>query len=297
MNQTLFPLLLLSVLSGPPAVAQQSPATVVIANCPVSISEEIHVPARETGLLSQVMIRENDVVQLNQAIAQIDDEQARLDKYAAELQRDAAMEKANDDSEIKLAQASQQLADTELMQARNINIDSPGAVPSSEVHRLRLAQHRAMLQVENSRINQRVARMEAKVNEAAVKSAESAINRRQIHSGVAGLVKELFRHTGEWVDAGEPIAHIVRMDKLRVEGLLSAKQYRPSDVVDQPVIIEVELDNGRRERFNGKVSMVKPDLKSKSEYVVRAEVENRQESGHWLLRPGFVAYMVIRLRE
>ncbi|MCR9120243.1 MAG: hypothetical protein NXI22_25180, partial [bacterium] len=88
-----------------------------------------------------------------------------------------------------------------------------------------------------------------------------------------------------------------RMDKLRVEGLLSAKQYRPSDVVDQPVIIEVELDNGRRERFNGKVSMVKPDLKSKSEYVVRAEVENRQESGHWLLRPGFVAYMVIRLRE
>lgn len=291
-------LILLSVISGPPSSAANpsQATTAVLANCPVSICEEVQIPARETGQLVQVFIKENEVVAANQAVAQIDDEQARLDKTAAELQRAAAMEKANDNSEIQLAQANYQLAEAELAQAQDVNVDSPGAVPLSEVRRLSLARHRASLQIENSRMNQRVAKMEAKVNDAAVQSATSAISRRKITSNVSGLVKELYRHAGEWVNAGDPVAHVIRMDKLRVEGLLSARQYRVADVVDKPVLIEVEMENGRRERFAGKVVMVKPDLKSKSEYVVRAEVQNRQEGGHWMLRPGFVAYMVIKLR-
>ena len=49
-------------------------------------------------------------------------------------------------------------------------------------------------------------------------------------------------------------------------------------------------------RLDGKIVFVSPLVQPGGEYLVWAEVENKQENGHWLLRPGLTATMTIQLK-
>src|SRR4029079_5575574 len=122
-----------------------------------------------------------------QLLAQIDDQQPKLDKLAAELQRNAAMAKAEDDIEARYAEAAFAVATAELERALAIERRSPGGVTQQEIQKLQLAKRRDQLQIERSKLEMRVAKMNADVHQASVKSAENAVGRRQIVSPLAGL--------------------------------------------------------------------------------------------------------------
>jgi multidrug efflux pump subunit AcrA (membrane-fusion protein) len=109
------------------------------------------------------------------------------------------------------------------------------------------------------------------------------------------MVVELKPHEGEWVQAGDTIVRLLRLDLLRVEGLLDAKSYRPSDIQDQPVEVVVTLPHGKKESFSGKIVFVKPIIEGRK-FSVRAEVQNRRQDGFWILCPGQIADMTIQLK-
>jgi hypothetical protein len=66
-------------------------------------------------------------------------------------------------------------------------------------------------------------------------------------------------------------------------------------VLEQPVVVEVRLSRGRVEQFQGKIEYVSQIVDVGGNYTVWAEVENRMDKGHWLLRPGLKADMEIRV--
>jgi hypothetical protein len=74
---------------GPAAAAAGREAQV--QHCLVSLIEDVQVPALEAGALTSVAVVEGQYVSPGQLLAQLDDRQPRLDKLAAELQRDAAL--------------------------------------------------------------------------------------------------------------------------------------------------------------------------------------------------------------
>jgi multidrug efflux pump subunit AcrA (membrane-fusion protein) len=92
------------------------------------------------------------------------------------------------------------------------------------------------------------------------------------------------------------VLQVVRIDRLRVEGFLSAGEYAPESVAGRPVTVEVSLAGGRIARFTGQVVFVSPIVQAGNKYRVRAEVANRSESGHPILRPGMTATMNVQLR-
>ncbi len=53
---------------------------------------------------------------------------------------------------------------------------------------------------------------------------------------------------------------------------------------------------GQTVRLPGKVVFVSPLVQAGDRYRVRAEVENRQQNEHWLLRPGMSASMTIHVQ-
>jgi multidrug efflux pump subunit AcrA (membrane-fusion protein) len=292
------------VLAVPPQLAgpakslpeQPTPARAVdLTHCLVSLIEDVQVPAREAGALMSVAVTEGQYVTAGQLLAQINDQQPRLDKLAAELERDAALAKAQDDIEVRYSEAAFAVACAELERAMAIERKSPGGVTQQEIQKLLLAKHRDELQIERSKLEMRVAKMNADVHQAAVKSTEDAIVRRQIVSPLAGLVVTLFHEKGEWVAAGEPVLQVIRIDRLRVEGFLNATEIGPEEVADRPVTVEVQLAGGRTARLNGKVVFISPLVQAGDKYRVRAEVENRTEHGHPLLRPGMTATMSIQV--
>jgi multidrug efflux pump subunit AcrA (membrane-fusion protein) len=275
--------------------AAAAPREAVITHCLVSLIEDVQVPAREAGALVNVGVVEGQYVTQGQLLAQIDDEQPRLDKLAAELERDAARAKAQDDIEVRYAQAALAVADAELERALAIDRKSPGGVTQQEIQKLKLAKHRDELQIERSKLDMRVAKMNADVHQAAVRSSENAVGRRQIVSPLAGVVVTLFHEKGEWVAAGEPVVQVVRIDKLRVEGFLDASEVGPDEVIGRAVAVDVPMAGGRATRFSGQIVFVSPLVQAGDKYRVRAEVENRTENGSPVLRPGMTATMSIAL--
>jgi multidrug efflux pump subunit AcrA (membrane-fusion protein) len=240
-------------------------------------------------------VAEGEFVGQGQLLATIDDRQPKLDKMAAELEREAALVKASDDIEVRFSQAAFAVAGADLDRALAIDRQTPGGVTQQEIQKLRLAKHRDELQIERSKLEMRIARMNADVHQAGVKSSDDAVARRQIVSPIDGLVVTLFHERGEWVNAGESVLQVVRIDRLRVEGFIIATEYRPDELANRPVIVDVQLAGERRERFAGQVVFISPLVQAGNKYRVRAEVENRTENGHPLLRPGMTAAMTIQL--
>ncbi|HMC12689.1 MAG TPA: biotin/lipoyl-binding protein, partial [Pirellulaceae bacterium] len=132
-------------VAGPSKSPQPTPAQardVQLTHCLVSLIEDVQVPAREAGALTSVGVVEGQYVTPGQLLAQINDQQPRLDKLAAELERDAALTKAQDDIEVRYAAAAFAVADAELERAMAIERKSPGGMSQQEIQKLRLAKHR-----------------------------------------------------------------------------------------------------------------------------------------------------------
>lgn len=276
-------------------ILSAQPREVQLTHCLVSLVEDVQVPAREAGALMSVNVVEGQHVTLGQLLAQIDDQQPRLDKQAAELERDAALAKAQDDIEVRYSEAAYAVAGAELERALAIQAKSPGGVTQQEIQKLQLAKQRDQLQIERSRLEMKVAKMNADVHQAAVKSSDNAVARRQIVSPLAGVVTTIFHEQGEWVAAGEPVLQVIRIDRLRVEGFLNATEVGPEEVAGRPVTVDVQTAGGRTARFTGRVVFISPLVQAGDKYRVRAEVENRTEAGTPVLRPGMTATMTISL--
>jgi multidrug efflux pump subunit AcrA (membrane-fusion protein) len=298
--------LIILLIAAPPfvsPVARTNPQplqpqgnTVTISPALVSLIEDIEVPALEAGALTSVDVVEGAFVAQGQPLARVDDRQPKLDKLAAELQRDAGLAKAEDDVEVRFSEAAFAVATAELERALSIDRKSPGGVTQQEIQKLQLAKHRDELQIERSKLEMRIAKMNADVHQAAVASAEDAVQRRIIASPIDGVVVTLFHERGEWVAAGQPVAQVVRIDKLRVEGFVSATDVAPIDLAGRPVAVEVQLAQRGTARFTGQVVFISPQVQAGNKYRVRAEVANRIENGQPVLRPGMTAAMTIQLQ-
>jgi multidrug resistance efflux pump len=168
-------------------------------------------------------------------------------------------------------------------------------VTDVERDRLRLEWEKSGLQIEQAQLERQLADLAAKVKEAEVETAEIEIRRRLVKSPIDGEVVDVQANQGEWLQVGAPLAHVVRTDKLRVEGYVDAARWDPERIRGRPVTVEVTLADARRETFEGRISFVSPLVESGGDYRVFAEVANRKSPGseEWLLRAGQTATMVI----
>lgn len=268
-----------------------------LENCLISVRDEVQVPAREPGVLISLPAEPGMPIEKGDLLGKVDDSERQMEKRLALIQHNAAKEKAENDINVRYASAASKVAESEYQQAVDANKRVKGAFPEAEVRRLHLAWNRAYLQIEQSQVEQRMARFEAEAKVAEVDAAEANIHRRHIISPVDGEVAELLKHEGEWVDPGDPVLRVVRFDTLRVEGFLNARELDPHEVARRPVTIEVELARGRRVQFSGHISYIDSMVQAGGEYRVWAEVTNRREGEQWLLRPGLSATMTIHVDQ
>ena len=278
------------------SAAEDSPGTdPVLQRCLVSLVEEAKVPAREAGVLVELLIREGDVVKKGDVIAKIDDNQPQMERRKAKAEHEQAVAKAESDVDVRYSIAAELVAEAEHKKALESHAKVPGSVTEVERDRLKLSEKKGELQIEQAQLERRLSALAAQSKEVEVLAAENAIDRRLIKSPLDGVVVQMFPHQGEWMQPGDPLARVVRADKLRVEGYVDAARLGPEEVSGRPVTVEVTLAGGRRESFTGRIVFTSPLVESGGDYRVFAEVENRQAPGsqQWLLRPGQTATMTI----
>ncbi len=292
-------IVLSGVLAGTAARSPAQPAptgaSVTVPRCLVSLLQESQVPAQEAGVLVEVGVREGEQVSAGKVLGQIDAAQAEIAQQVAGLQLSVAQERVVNDINLRYSRAAADVAKAELEKALMSNRSILRTVPEVEVDRLRLVWRKSTLQIEQAQHDRKVFGLEAQVRQAELDAAKAQVARRQIRSPLDGVVVKIHRHAGEWFKPGDPAFHVVRMDKLRIEGFVNRLQFRPSQIEDRRVSVEVQLALGRRERFSGEIVFVNPLVQAGENYRVWAEVVNRQQDGRWVLRPGQLAQMTIDL--
>lgn len=260
-----------------------------IASSILTVSEEVEVPAPEAGVLRELAIREGATLSEGDRIGEVDSREQRLTAAAIEQDLAAARREAESDVRVRLAAKENKVAEAELGRATSVNEDIPNTVSAKEVDRLRLAFERTELEMEHAAFERELLAAKVGRTEADLNLARHRIERMQITTPIAGTVAELHRHAGEWVDAGEPIARVVRVDRLRVEGYVGVVEAL-TGLVSRPVQVTARLPGGGVIEATGRVVFVSPEVEP-VEAKVRfwAEVDNQDMR----LRPGLTASVVI----
>jgi macrolide-specific efflux system membrane fusion protein len=267
----------------------------VLERCLVSVIDEAKVPAREAGVLVELRVREGDTISREDVIAKIDDNQPQMEKRKAVAEHQQAKSKSESDVDIRYAEKAEAVAKKAHQKAESAHARSEGSVTEVERDRLKLEWEKTGLQIEQARLERELAKLAATSKQVEVDAADNGIERRLIKSPLDGIVVQVFPHQGEWMQPGDPLARVVRTDKLKVEGYVDAAKWDPEQIRDRPVTVEVVLAGDRRETFTGRMVFVSPLDESGGDYKVVAEVENRQAepSKQWLLRPGKTATMTV----
>ena len=267
----------------------------VLSRCLISLVEEARVPAREAGVLVELSIKEGDTLARGDTIGRIDDSQPQFEKRKAQAEHDQAKARAESDVDVRYSVAAEQVAEAEVEKAVASNRRIPGSVTDVELARLRLNQKKSELQIEQAQLERRLSALDAHSKEVEVEAADNRIERRRIASPIDGMVVQVYPHLGEWMQPGDPLARVVRTDKLRVEGYVDSAKFEPEQVHDRPVTVTVNFAGDREESFKGRIVFVSPLVEPGGDYRVWAEVENRQLQGsnQWLLRAGQQATMTI----
>ena len=282
-----------------PAAEESAAAEPVLSRCLISLVEEARVPAREAGVLVELSIKEGDTLTRGDTIARIDDSQPQFERRKAQAEHDQARAKSESDVDVRYSIAAEQVAEAELEKAVASNRKVPGSVTEVELARLQLNQKKSELQIEQAQLERRLSALDAHSKEVEVEAADNRIERRRIASPIDGMVVQVYPHLGEWMQPGDPLARVVRTDKLRVEGYVDSARFEPEQVHDRPVTVTVGFAGEREEAFKGRIVFVSPLVEPGGDYRVWAEVENRQPPGsnQWLLRAGQQATMTIHSQQ
>jgi macrolide-specific efflux system membrane fusion protein len=156
------------------------------------------------------------------------------------------------------------------------------SISQSELDDLRLRIEKAELDVEQSVHDFETAKHLARVAANQLQLAERNVQRRRITAPVEGVVVKVYQHPGEWVEPGDALLRMVRINPLRAEGFLIAKSI-PRDLTNQPVRLLIDMPGVGETAFPGKLVFVSPEIDPFNGQVrVFAEIANPDLR----LRPG-----------
>lgn len=274
------------------------PADPVLSPCYIKLKNEnlVRIPAQEAGVLIEMPVREGSMVKAGQLLARVDDRDAKAQLRITENALKTATKRAEDDIEIRYAEAAADVAKANLLQDLEANQNHTGAVPEIEIRQKRLELQRAVLQGEKAAKDQVLAGLEADTKEAERDAAKEALLRRIVEAPFDGEVIETSRHESEWVNPGDLILKLARFDTLYVEGTVYANEYDRSELQGREVTVTVKRARGRELKVTGKVVHVVPEVRSDRSYIVRAEIQNKREGESWAIQPGLEAKMKIHLK-
>jgi multidrug efflux pump subunit AcrA (membrane-fusion protein) len=255
----------------------------------IRLLEDVDVPARAPGVLVNIAVTEGQHVKRGDLLGQIEDAEQRLEAEMKNLDREIARKQAENQVHLDFAVKESAIAEEQLTRAQNSREALKKSVSLKEIEDLKLALERATTDVKRSRYELEIAALTHEVKKAEVEYAERQLERRRIQSPIDGLVTTVDREPGEWVQPGDRVFRIVRLDLLRAEGFVDA-QAALDGVLGAAVTVTVQTAADKSEMFRGKIVFVDPEVEPATSQVrVRAVIANEGLR----LRPGMRANMTI----
>lgn len=255
------------------------------------------------------------------AKAKVTETQEMIEKSLTEQK--IAEQTSNSDVAVRLAEKSLDTAQADMNRALAARAQFAGSVSDAELSRLTYLRDRSQLDIESAKETKAIATLQIGVEQSAVATAEAILqrlkfeesqastnqavekieyerlrlqlelaetqlHRRKIVAPFTGMVVEQYHHRGEWLEPGEPIFRIVRLDRLVVEGYANSDQIHHS--MRGSKVKVVPISGKPAINIEGTLTFVSPEIDPVNQQVqIRAIVDN--SDGH--LRSGQAVGMKI----
>jgi len=270
--------------------------TVFVPHALVTAIDDIKVPARDAGSITKLLVKGGELVNAEFVLGEVDNRDTLAKQRIAQGEYDAALAQFNSKAEIEAAKKGYEVANAEWEQAKEIRAKTPGAISLQEYRRAEFQAQRAWAQIQVAETDNLVAGLTAKMKKAQLEATDIELSKKKIDAPIQGQVVEVYKHMGEWVQPGDPVLRLVRLDKVRVEGFVYAAEAGRNDVEGRPVSVTVYLPGEKTETVPGRIDFVSPIIEGSGrnrQYRIWAEVENRFVDGHFVIQPGASAEMTI----
>lgn len=266
--------------------AGNEPSSVIeIREAQLTLIEHADVSAREGGVLHQILVLEGATVAAETPIAILDDQDAKLMRQRAETEFEMARTLAGNNLRVRFAKKTLEVAKAELKRSLESVEKFPKSVSGTELDRLKLLADKAELDVDQSEFEMAQAKLTAQLKKHDLDRATLVWERRTIKAPFTGVIVQMKRQKGEWVDAATPVARLIRLNRLRAEGFVSSA-VAPAKLVGRSATFLVEGT-----QHKGTLTFVHPEIDPVNQQVrVWAEIDNADLT----LRPGQTGILTIK---
>ncbi|TVS11921.1 MAG: efflux RND transporter periplasmic adaptor subunit [Planctomycetaceae bacterium] len=262
-----FLLVLISAADGPGGTAPE----VIEVSVLVNLLDQAVVPAREAGTLVEIPVREGVRVREGDVLARIDDTEAQLLLQRAQGELEVAAKNAANDTAVWTAETTRKITHEIFQRTHEGAQRFKGSISQSDLDRLRLDAETAEWALRQARHDLEIASLTKQLKQNEVDFAVQRVERRQITAPLSGMVVEISRRRGEWVQSGQEVVRIVRLDRLQAEGFFDVRQAR--GLVGRRVTLHT--DDDANQRYSGQIVFVSPEVDPINRQVrVLAEIEN-----------------------
>lgn len=140
------------------------------------------------------------------------------------------------------------------------------ATAQAMLERLKLEQSQAGTDYESEKLEYNRLKLQLEL-------AETQLARRKIIAPFDGMVVEQLHHRGEWLEPGQPLFRVVRLDRLIVEGYANAAQVHHS--LRGAKVRVVDASGNLKNAVTGTLLFVSPEIDPVTQQVqVRAIIDN-----------------------
>ncbi len=252
----------------------------------VKLIDELDVPAPEAGTIIETPLREGAVVAAGDLLVRMDDAEARYVQEKARLDFAISQQRAASEIELRSAERNLVTAAAELKRAEEFRLRIQNGVTETELERLRLAHDQAQLAVDRTKQERELLSLATQQKKAEAEFAAERLERRRIKAIFPGVVVQVHKQRGSWVEPGERILRLIRLDRLRVEAQVDAAAARAA-LQGRPATFVRE---GDKTAFVGRVTFVSPEIDPFTKKIrILAEIDNPQAA----LQPGFRGVLTI----
>lgn len=264
-----------------------------ILNALLTVVESAEVSAARGGTLEKLLVREGELVKSGELVARLKSQHAQLAVEEARLELKMAEQTAENDVDIRYAHKTLEQAENEFERSVSVNEALPGTIPEREVDFLRLAVERSKLEIERAEKAHELSATKVALQESAVKMAELELAQHRSEAPIDGMVVSIEKRVGEWIEPGDSLVRIVRIDRIRAEGFLKAPQAKIG-LIGRSAELTVEVPGGKTIEVSGKVTFVSPEANPVNGMVRIWAEFNRAKTA---LRPGLSGTVKIHPRK
>lgn len=235
--------------------------------------EAVVVSSVSPGRVVDLDLKLGQQVTQGQQLARLNWQQFEAERAAAMAEVKIADAEVKNDVDLRYAETLQRVNEKVYRKSLEANQRFEKTISATEIDRLRLETERAKLSAEQAVVEQDQRALTVALKKNMLEVASIRLRQRRLTTPISGTVVELMLQVGEFVNAGQPIARVVNLGRLKVSSQVSIKDLMPNDVATDAVFL-VEQDGETRE-FAARVTFASPEINwTRKSFLVEAEINN-----------------------